>query len=132
MNTFPTHALIGVVDDDESIRSGTTSLLRSAGYATESFGSAEAFLESGDHRRFACVVADIQMPGMSGIELADKLGNENPPTPVVLVTARTEKDILAHARESKASFLLCKPFDGDRLLNHVQSLIARRSADGRL
>src|SRR5262249_40433732 len=113
--------LISVVDDDEPVRSGTASLLRAAGYATESFGSAEEFLESGDHHRFACVVADIQMPGMSGIELANRLGRGEPPTPVILMTARTEGEVLADAAASSAACLLRKPFTADRLLECLRS-----------
>src|SRR5258705_13251325 len=116
MNKIARNMLISVVDDDDSVRSGTASLLRAAGYVTESFASAEDFLKSGDHHRFACVVTDIQMPGMSGIELANQLGQGDPPTPVILVTARTEKEILENAAQSRASFLLRKPFTADQLL----------------
>jgi len=123
MNNVARNKLISIVDDDDSVRFGTASLLRAAGYATESFGSAEEFLRSGDHTRFACVVADIQMPGMSGIELANRLGQDVPPTPVILVTARTEKEILANAAASGASCLLRKPFTGDQLLECVSSAI---------
>jgi len=124
MKTVPTNMLIGVVDDDESIRCSTASLLRSEGYVTESFDSAEDFLESGDYGRFACVVADIQMPGMSGIELANKLSRSEPPTPVILVTARSERDVLADAAESKATCLLRKPFVAERLLECLRSAVA--------
>jgi len=124
MKTVPTNLLIAVVDDDESIRCSTTSLLRSEGYVTESFESAEDFLESGDCRRFACVVADIQMPGMSGIELANKLSRSEPPTPVILVTARSERDVLAGAAESRATRLLRKPFAAERLLECLRSAVA--------
>jgi len=123
MKTFLDNLLIGVVDDDESVRCGTSSLLRSAGYLTESFDTAEALLEFPDRARFACVVTDIQMPGMSGIELADTLGRTQPPTPVILMTARTEPEILAEAAASRALCLLRKPFDADRLLQCVQDAI---------
>ena len=125
MKTVPANLLIAVVDDDESIRCSTASLLRSEGYVTESFDSAENFLESADCRRFACVVADIQMPGMSGIELANKLSQSEPPTPVILVTARTERDVLVGATETKATCLLRKPFAAERLLECLRSALVR-------
>jgi FixJ family two-component response regulator len=124
MKRVPKNMLISVVDDDESVRSGTASLLRSAGYVAETFSSAEEFLNSGDHHRFACVVADIQMPGMSGIELANRLGHDEPPTPVILVTARTEHEVHAKAAASNAAFLLRKPFAADRLLQCLQSVMS--------
>lgn len=123
MAEIPHNPLICVVDDDESIRAGTASLLRSAGYATESFGSAEEFLESGGQWRCKCVVADVQMPGMSGVELADKLGLDQPHMPVILMTARTEREILAGAAASSAVGLLRKPFTADQLLGLVQSAV---------
>lgn len=123
MAEVPHDLLICIVDDDESIRAGTASLLRSAGYATESFGSAEEFLESGDRWRCECVVADIQMPGMSGVELAGTLGVDQPRTPVILMTARTEREILAGAAASRAVGLLRKPFTADQLLELVQSAV---------
>ena len=123
MNKTVRNKLIAVVDDEDCVRSGTASLLRAADYATECFASAEDLLASGDHHRFACVVADIQMSGMSGIELANRLGRDVPPTPVVIMTARTEKDVLASAGASRASCLLRKPFTADELLECVSSVM---------
>lgn len=123
VNRVPRNMLISVVDDDESVRSGTASLLRAAGYTAVTFGSAEEFLNSGDPHRFACVVADIQMSGMSGIELADRLGHDEPPMPVILMTARTEQDMLANAAASSAACLLRKPFAADELLQCLQSVM---------
>lgn len=122
MKTSPATLLICVVDDDDSVRDGTASLLRSAGYATASYASAEAFLASSERTRCACVVADVQMPGMSGIDLAGALGAD-PPLPVILMTARTEPEVLAAARASRAAFLLRKPYAAQRLLECVQSVL---------
>jgi FixJ family two-component response regulator len=119
MNKVPKTMMISVVDDDESVRSGVASLLRAAGYVADTFGSAEEFLNSGDPRRFACVVADIHMPGMSGIELANRLGHNEPPTPVILVTGRAEREVLADAVASGAACTLHKPFGADQLLQCV-------------
>ncbi|HBZ92711.1 MAG TPA: hypothetical protein DEO91_03145 [Pseudomonas sp.] len=113
------HDLISIIDDDASLRLATSSLLRSMGYITEFFANAEDFLGSGDLSRFACVVADIQMPGMSGIDLTHKLIAANGQAKVVLMTARTESDIHKRARESGAVCLLQKPFAADSLLKCV-------------
>jgi FixJ family two-component response regulator len=125
MAKVPNNLLVCVVDDDESVRAGTASLLRSAGYITESFGTAEAFLESEARRRCMCVVADIQMPGMSGIDLASELGRDQPYAPVILMTARTEREILASAASCNAVCLLRKPFNADQLLECVQAASRR-------
>ena len=122
MDSTPKKIRICVIDDDESVRSAMASLLSAAGYATTSFGSSEAFLAAGDLHRFACVVADIQMPGMDGIALADLLGLDEPRVPVILMTARTEQEVLERAAASRAAFLLRKPFPAERLLACLQTV----------
>jgi FixJ family two-component response regulator len=114
---------VGVIDDDPSVRAATESLLRAAGYATAAFGSAEDFLASGDVHRFACVVADIQMPGMGGIALAQRLEHEQPRVPILLMTAKTEPDVLERAAASPATVVLRKPFPAQRLLACVQRVL---------
>jgi FixJ family two-component response regulator len=108
--------LISVIDDDESVRVATASLLRSAGYMTESFASAEEFLGSGNVARFGCIVTDIQMAGMSGIELTLRVADRRPAVPVILMTARAEQDIHARAETCGAAFVLKKPYTADSLL----------------
>lgn len=121
------HDLISIIDDDESLRLATSSLLRSMGYVTEFFANAEDFLGSGDLSRFACVVADIHMPGMSGIDLTHTLIAANGDAKVVLMTARTETEIHNRARESGAVCLLQKPFAAESLLKCVdKALTAQR------
>lgn len=123
VNTEQTSKRICVIDDDDSMRSATTGLLRAAGYATAAFDSAEAFLDAGEAHRFACVVADIQMPGMDGIALAERLGLP-PSVPVILMTAKTEPDVLERAAASRAAFVLRKPFPAQRLLTCLQRVLA--------
>lgn len=117
--------LVCVVDDDEAVRAATTSLLRSAGYSTSSFCSAEDFLKSASRRSWACVVADIQMPGMSGIELAHLLRQKPPFTPVILMTARTEREVLSGGASPEAVCLLRKPFSANQLLGCVEIACGR-------
>ncbi|PTQ69202.1 response regulator receiver domain-containing protein [Pseudomonas sp. GV071] len=111
--------LISVIDDDESLRLATSSLLRSMGYATEYFANAEDFLGSGDAARFACVISDIQMPGMNGIDLTQRLMAADGDSKVILMTARTEQELHERARASGAVCLLLKPFEAERLLRCV-------------
>ncbi|MBK5413443.1 response regulator [Pseudomonas sp. TH31] len=125
-----THApLIAIIDDDESLRLATSSLLRSMGYRIEHFACAEFFFDSGDTLRFACVIADIQMPGMSGIDLTHTLIAADDKAKVILMTARTEQDIHAHARASGAMSLLQKPFEAQILLNCVEMALAVQDLD---
>jgi FixJ family two-component response regulator len=135
VNKAPRNIRIAVIDDDESVRFATECLLREAGYATASFATAEEYLQADDRHRFACVVADIQMPGMSGVALANQLGNNEPRIPVVLITARGENDVLARAASSRALCLLRKPFAAERLLECVHIVVGspirqQRGPDG--
>ncbi|WP_271195196.1 response regulator transcription factor [Pseudomonas turukhanskensis] len=111
--------LISVIDDDESLRLATASLLRSMGYATECFAHAEAFFGAGDTARFACVISDIQMPGMDGIELTRRLLAADGGRKVILMTGRGEQALLRQARASGAVGLLLKPFEVELLLGCV-------------
>ncbi|MGY1447886.1 response regulator transcription factor [Pseudomonas chlororaphis] len=120
---MPQALLIAIIDDDESLRLATSSLLRSMDYMTEHFASTEDFLDSGDASRFACIIADIQMPGVSGIDLTYRLMTADDTAKVILMTARTEQDIHERARTSGAAYLLQKPFEAQRLLNCLEALL---------
>jgi FixJ family two-component response regulator len=82
--------LISIIDDDESMRSAVVALVRSAGYDAYGFASAEAFLGCGTVHSFACIITDIQMPGMSDIELKQHLAVSRCPVPVIMITARRD------------------------------------------
>jgi len=83
----PAGPLISVIDDDDSVRSAVVSLVRSAGYNAQGFASAEEFLGCGIVQSFACIITDIQMPGMSGLELARTVRDRSPHFPVIVMTA---------------------------------------------
>ena len=118
-------ALVAIVDDDESIRRATRSLLRSAGFATAAFSDAESFLDSAHRASAACLVADMRMPGMSGLELYEALVASGEAIPTVLITAYPEDITRVRARAAGISCLLGKPFAPDELLECIRQALAR-------
>lgn len=124
----PTHK-VSVVDDDESIRDSTRTLLRSAGFDVRTFGSAELFLESGTLPETECIVLDIRMPGMSGLELQKHLNGSQAGVPIVFLTAHDDANSRKLAIEGGAVDFLCKPFEANNLVSAVQTALARRVVD---
>jgi FixJ family two-component response regulator len=107
---------VAIIEDDGSLRIALIGLLRSSGYDASGFASAEDFLQSGMMQRFECIISDIQMPGMSGIELKTELFARKFLVPVIMITARNDPDIRQRAIDSGAAGFLKKPFDGNELL----------------
>jgi FixJ family two-component response regulator len=128
LTTVPT---ISVIDDDESIRTAVYNLLRSLGYVVDVFSSAEAFLQSPQLHHTWCVIADVRMPGMSGIELQSRLRNAGNQVPFVFVTAASEEGIRARALEDGAICFLTKPFDEDILIGCLGTAVERHHAGTR-
>jgi FixJ family two-component response regulator len=110
---------ICVVDDDESVRESVEGLLRSIGMAVETFDSAEAFLASGAELRACCLILDISMPNMSGTELQQVLADRGSRLPIVFITARADRGVIARLLERGALACLFKPFDEQDLLSLV-------------
>jgi FixJ family two-component response regulator len=108
--------LISIIDDDESMRLALAGLVRSFGFTAKTYGSAEEFLASGRFEPSSCIISDIQMPGLSGLELKQWLDEHSSTAPVILITGRSEPHIHKQARASGAVCLLKKPFDADTLL----------------
>jgi FixJ family two-component response regulator len=117
--------LISVIDDDASIVLAIVGLVRSLGYKASGHASAEAFLASGEAYSAECVISDIQMPGMNGIELKKHLAANQIMTPVIMITARTEAALLASARDSGAFCLLSKPFEPNDLVHCLEKALSR-------
>jgi FixJ family two-component response regulator len=117
--------LVAIVDDDESIRNATRDLLRAVGFSTATFENAESFLGSTSRARAACVVADIRMPGMTGIELYQALVAAGDGIPTVIITAHPEDATRARAREVGITCYLSKPFAPDELLECVSEALAK-------
>ena len=118
--------LVAVVDDDQSIRNATQNLLKAAGFSTATFEDAESFLGSASRASAACLVADMRMPGMSGLELRQALVASGDDIPTVLITAHPEDSALSRAHEVGITCYLIKPFAPDELLGCVREALARR------
>jgi FixJ family two-component response regulator len=112
--------MVAVVEDDESYRAAVRRLVKSAGLPVRSFGSAEDFLKSGQQQETGCLIADIQMPGMSGLDLQAKLNAEHCPIPIIFITAHGDEEMRLQAMRAGAVKFLAKPFDGAILLDSVR------------
>lgn len=112
-------ALISIVDDDESIRKGLKRLFMSVGFDVEVFASAEEFLSSRSLLDSACLILDLRMPGMSGLELQSVLTSCNRQIPVIFLTAHNDEHARAQALRGGAISFLCKPFSEDTLIRDV-------------
>ena len=117
--------LIAVVDDDESFRNAIHGLLRSVGLKARTFASAEEFLHSGQQGQTACLITDIQMPGLTGIQLQAKLATEGHQIPVIFITAYGNPGLRNQARQLGAIQCLDKPFDDGVLLETIRGATGR-------
>lgn len=116
-------ALISIVDDDESIREAIQSLLRSVGFRVKTFASAEQFLQSDQIETTACLILDVRMPGMSGLELQRRLMATQCHIPIVFVTAHGDEEARSRAMQEGAVEFLLKPFSEEALLNAIQAAL---------
>ena len=124
-------SVISVIDDDASVRAATNNLLSSHGYLVHSFASAEDFLRSIDLDDASCVVADVQMPGMSGLDLLTHmraLGND---APFIFITAFPDESVRARAAKAGAICVLAKPFAGLVLIDCIESALNRQRGAGK-
>ena len=119
-----TSKLIAIIDDNEAMQDSLSDLIESGGFETQCFGSAKAFLESDLRGRAACLIVDIRMPKMSGLELQAKLKQEGCNVPIIFTTAYDDAEIRAYAMEEGAVEFLAKPFDHQLLLK-----LLRRTLD---
>jgi FixJ family two-component response regulator len=115
--------LIAVVDDDESMREAIQSLIRSVGFRAEVFASAEDFLHCGHLQGAACLIVDVRMPRMSGLDLQRQLATANCPIPLIFVTAHCDEEAHTRALRAGAVDFLYKPFSDEALLRAVQSAL---------
>ena len=129
MSIQHTSRLVAIVDDDESVQSALQDLIESDGISALCFGSAELFLESEARDKAACLIADIRMPGMSGLELQAKLKAERCGIPIIFITAHGDAEMRIRAIHDGAMEFLSKPFDDAVLLEIVHTAL-KRSGNG--
>lgn len=115
--------VIAIVDDDESIRTALQGLMKAAGYPAVVFASSEEFLNSGQQRQTACLIADIRLPGISGLELQAKLNNNHCRIPTIFITGRGDEKMRMQALRAGAVEFLIKPFDDEALLDSVRAAL---------
>jgi FixJ family two-component response regulator len=115
--------MVVVVEDDESYRLAMHRLLRSGNFSVQSFASAEEFLNSGLQHKTGCLITDIRMPGMSGLELQAKLNADHCPIPTIFITGHGDEQMRLQAMRGGAVKFLAKPFDGAVLLECVRAAL---------
>lgn len=125
-----TSPLVAIIDDDDALCSSLVDLMRSVGYRAEPYTSAETFLTSSNLYSLDCVLADVQMPGMSGLDLLRKLHEQGIMTPVILITARPDNHLDDQAVSLGAQCLLRKPFESNSLLDCVERSLSNERATG--
>jgi FixJ family two-component response regulator len=120
-----TLSVISVIDDDASVRAATNNLLSSHGYMVRTFASAEDFLQSAQPDDSSCVVADVQMPGMSGLDLLKHVRTRGNDVPFVFITAFPDESVRARALKVGAICFLAKPFAGPVLIGCIEAALNR-------
>jgi FixJ family two-component response regulator len=122
---------ISIVDDDSLARDGIRELIESLGYKAVTFISAEHFLESGLIAETTCLITDLQMPGLNGLELQEALRSQGYQTPVILITAYANEKHRKRALDNGAVGFLSKPFDDEALIECLTAAIRLRASQGR-
>jgi FixJ family two-component response regulator len=120
---MPTVPLISIVDDDDALRNSLDDLIRSIGFQTQGFPSAEAFLNSNRARDTACLILDVRMPGMNGLDLQRQTVAADWRVPIIFITSHADDDARARALEAGAVAFLYKPFREEELLNAIHAAL---------
>jgi len=115
--------MIAIVDDDDLMRGALQGLLKAVGLPAEAFASAEEFLKSGQQRQAGCLITDIRMPGMSGLELQAQLNAENCRIPIIFITAHGDEKMRMQALRAGAVEFMAKPFNDEALLESVRAAL---------
>jgi FixJ family two-component response regulator len=121
-SSMPTTKIV-IVDDDHAVREAMKLLMRSYGYHASTFGSADEFLESAKVHDTSCLITDVQMPGLSGIELQDWLIARGYRTPIIFITAYSDENVRVRAMKAGALAFLIKPIDCHQLVDHVEKAL---------
>ena len=120
---MPRVQLISIVDDDDALRNSLDDLIRSIGFRTQGFPSAEAFLSSNQAYDTACLILDVRMPGMNGLELQRQMVAANWRIPIIFITSHADDDARARALEAGAVAFLYKPFREEELLTAIDAAL---------
>jgi FixJ family two-component response regulator len=115
--------IVAIVDDDNSLRSALLGLMKAVGLRAQAFACAEEFLSSGQQHNTACLVTDIRMPGMSGLDLQARLNSQDCRIPTIFITAHGDARMRIQALRAGAVEFLSKPFNDDALLNHITAAL---------
>jgi FixJ family two-component response regulator len=127
--TLTKTGIIAIVDDDEPLREALGSVMKAAGFATHTFATAEEFLESTTQRETACLILDVRLPGMSGIELQQRLADADCRVPIIFVTAHGDASLRDLVMKSGAAGFLNKPVRSDALLREIHAALAKNRTD---
>jgi len=115
--------MVAIVDDDDLMRSALEGLLKAVGLPAQAFASAEEFLKSGQQRKARCLITDIRMPGMSGLELQAHLNAERCRIPIIFITAHGDEKMRMQALRAGAVEFMAKPFDDEALVESVRAAL---------
>jgi len=115
--------MISIIDDDDSVRESLRRLMRSVGYAVNVFASAEEFLDSDRLRNTDCLILDVRLPGMSGLELKRHLATSHSDIPIIFITAYEDDDVRARALNAGAVDYFLKPFNDENLLDAIEAVL---------
>lgn len=122
--------LISIVDDDDSMRASLDNLLRSVGFRALAFSSAESFLEASPELDAACLILDVRMPGMSGLDLQQQLAAARAAVPIIFVTSHLDEEVRARALRAGAVAFLYKPFREEELLKAIDGVVRGQPQGG--
>lgn len=128
---MPTKILISIVEDDESVREALMALMKSFGFTVRAFHGAADFLKSNSLDSTSCLISDVQMPGMTGLDLHDRLVTSGKSIPTILITAHPDAGVQARALQAGVKSYLTKPFTDDNLLACIHSALDAREAGGK-
>jgi len=115
--------MISIIDDDDSVRESLRRLMRSVGFAVNVFASAEEFLDSDRLRNTDCLILDVRLPGMSGLELKRHLATSHSDIPIIFITAYEDDDVRARALNAGAVDYFLKPFNDENLLDAIEAVL---------
>jgi FixJ family two-component response regulator len=115
--------MIAIVDDDEAVREATQRLVQSLGYHASTFASADEFLESDQVHDTSCLISDVRMPGLSGIELQDRLIAGGHRIPIIFITGHPDENVRIRAMKAGAIGFLSKPYNHDHLLGYLEKAL---------